>query len=878
MRIEFSVVGPNGCRDVAIVADPVTPFDGLLRELAVLVGAAPQDSAWCGSRVVPAHVGWADCGLYTGAILSFLPPERGPVLVGVRSLALVGGAQAGQVVALGPGRLTIGRAPGCDLVLDDDRVSRTHAILEVGRSTLLLRDLGSTNGTTVDGESVSAAGVEIKTNEIVRIGDSLLSVAGTETTPAAVTSSAGRLLVNRAPRRHESATSEPVDAPTPPDAELPRRVQWITALLPAVGGVALASMMHASQFLLFALLSPLMLLSGALGDRVHWRRSRRRDAAEFRRARAVADAEISSALTAETVRRRGAAPDPPTVLRIARAPGVRLWERSRGDADSLHVRVGSGDLPSVLQVRTAAATTAAGTVVSVPVRLDLHAGALGIAGPIESVVGLARWLVIQLAVLHSPRDLELVFLLDPRTASRWDWARWLPHTHGAAIEPDDQVTTVTRLSAMVSARRRRGRRESSPWDGPWTVLVIDRASPLSGLNGVPELLLDGPAVGVSAVCLDPAACGLPAACTSLVNSGQPSSSRVSVRTRVGPLQTEFTDVVGDRVSAAFAEQVARSLAPLVDAGTGHGALPPDCALGDVIALDLGAVMARWRASDGGAHTVLGLAADGPLTVDLARDGPHALIAGTTGSGKSELLRTLVIGLAATHPPDELTFLLVDYKGGAAFGACGALPHTAGLVTDLDQHLTRRALTSLHAELRRRERIFADAVVADLSAYRATGSTPTIARLVIVVDEFAALADELPDFVTGLIGVAQRGRSLGVHLVLATQRPGSAVSPEIRANTSLRIALRMTDAAESSDVIDVPDAALLDSAQPGRAFLRAGSSPVAFQTAEVNSAAASGEPGIEILDHWRRRPARPRQSGHEGTTRVIAVLAEGAART
>ncbi len=163
-----------------------------------------------------------------------------------------------------------------------------------------------------------------------------------------------------------------------------------------------------------------------------------------------------------------------------------------------------------------------------------------------------------------------------------------------------------------------------------------------------------------------------------------------------------------------------------------------------------------------------------------------LVAGTTGSGKSELLQTLVGSLATNASPNDLTFVLVDYKGGAAFGACAALPHTVGLVTDLDGPLTQRALTCLDAELRRRERLLADAGAVDLAAYRRAGHR--LARLVLVVDEFATLAEELPDFVRGLVSVAQRGRSLGLHLVLATQRPEGVVSADIRANTQLRICL------------------------------------------------------------------------------------------
>ncbi|MGZ4683609.1 MAG: FtsK/SpoIIIE domain-containing protein, partial [Acidimicrobiales bacterium] len=234
---------------------------------------------------------------------------------------------------------------------------------------------------------------------------------------------------------------------------------------------------------------------------------------------------------------------------------------------------------------------------------------------------------------------------------------------------------------------------------------------------------------------------------------------------------------------------------------------------------------RWRRSRGtpaevraplGAAPRRGAPAE-PFAIDLVADGPHLLIGGTTGSGKSELLRTLVLSLALHHPPDTVSFLLVDYKGGSAFDACADLPHTVGLVTDLDHHLAGRALVSLDAEIRRREQLLRQAGVADLT----TGAVPSLARLVVVIDEFATLAAELPGFLDALVDVAQRGRSLGVHLVLATQRPHGAVNDRIRTNTNLRIALRMLDRAESSDVIDDPAAARVPRDRPGRGFARLG---------------------------------------------------------
>ena len=178
-------------------------------------------------------------------------------------------------------------------------------------------------------------------------------------------------------------------------------------------------------------------------------------------------------------------------------------------------------------------------------------------------------------------------------------------------------------------------------------------------------------------------------------------------------------------------------------------------------------------------------------------------------------------MAVAHSPQRLTFLLVDYKGGSAFRDCVNLPHTVGLVTDLSPHLVRRALASLSAELKHREHILAQHKAKDLIELERRGEVAAPPSLVIVVDEFAALAQEVPEFVDGVVNVAQRGRSLGLHLILATQRPAGVIKDNLRANTNLRMALRMADEADSDDVLGTTVAAYFDPALPGRAVSKSG---------------------------------------------------------
>ena len=258
------------------------------------------------------------------------------------------------------------------------------------------------------------------------------------------------------------------------------------------------------------------------------------------------------------------------------------------------------------------------------------------------------------------------------------------------------------------------------------------------------------------------------------------------------------------------------------------------------------MLAAWQRRGRTTKVPIGIGADGPFILDLSADGPHGLVAGTTGAGKSELLQTLIAVLCVANRPDAMTFVLIDYKGGSAFKDCARLPHTVGMVSDLDGHLTVRALDSLGAELKRREELLLHAGAKDIEDYwdakKLQPGLEPMPRLVLIIDEFAAMVAELPDFVTGLIDIARRGRSLGVHLLLATQRPAGVVSADIRANTNLRIALRVTSPDESADVIDTSDAAFIAKSTPGRCYIRSGaSSPVAVQSARIGGRRPSAGP-------------------------------------
>ncbi|MGP3999150.1 FtsK/SpoIIIE domain-containing protein [Streptomyces sp. 8N706] len=419
-----------------------------------------------------------------------------------------------------------------------------------------------------------------------------------------------------------------------------------------------------------------------------------------------------------------------------------------------------------------------------------------------------------------PGECKGIVIAEPRNARH---ARHERQAGGGASEALDVLRRAAeeeqRKKAAAEAGRSRRKRKRKTSAAPATPALTNTAAVLLSLDnqsGAP-----GPAAPTAAEQVDP------------------SVLRLRVQQEG---KAKVLGVRPDFVSAAWCARVARALAPLRDISgeATDSALPDASRLLDVIGMEpptAGVVAARWQTGGQSTLAMVGESYDGPFGIDIRKDGPHGLIAGTTGSGKSELLQTIVAALAVANTPENMTFVLVDYKGGSAFKDCVHLPHTVGMVTDLDAHLVERALESLGAELHRREHILAQVGAKDIEDYqdlvrRNPGMAP-LPRLLLVIDEFASMVRDLPDFVTGLVNIAQRGRSLGIHLMLATQRPSGVVSPEIRANTNLRIALRVTDGGESTDVIDSPEAGNISKNNPGRAYVRTGAaSLIPFQSGRV----------------------------------------------
>jgi DNA segregation ATPase FtsK/SpoIIIE, S-DNA-T family len=671
---------------------------------------------------------------------------------------------------------------------------------------------------------------------------------------------------NRPPRLLPPVRRTQFSLPQEPRRPEKAPIPLLMMLVPLVMGGLMYAFTKNALSLIFMAMTPVMALGNFTTGRRQGKQRYARDFAEFSERTSRIQQEALEGLAEERTFRRRDFADPAEVLMTAVGPRARLWERRQTDPDFLLARVGTADLPSEVHVnnpqRESHQGALAWTAPDVPVTVDLaEVGVTGIAGPAEERHALARWVLGQTAVLQSPADVDMVLLTDAEAGAEWNWVRWLPHVRSdigdselAHVGVDEESTSrrIGELHAMMQQRRAAADDAASlggPSGGPFApvLVVLDGARRLRLLPGVPELLQGGPRVRMYFLCLDADERLLPEECRAVLNAVH---GDYSVRVTGRPV---VEGVRADLVSTAWSEMVARALAPVRDVSdvAAGGSVPGSSRLLDVIHLDpptADSVLARWSSVGRTTEAVIGEGADGPFSIDLRRDGPHGLVAGTTGAGKSELLQTLIASLAVNNRPDEMNYVLVDYKGGAAFKDCSRLPHTVGMVTDLDGHLTTRALESLGAELRRREHQLAGAGAKDIEDYLAAKGPddPPMPRLLIVIDEFAALVAELPDFVTGLVDIARRGRSLGVHLILATQRPAGVVSAEIKSNTNLRIALRVTDAGDSQDVIEAPDAARIAKSTPGRGYARLGhSSLITFQSSRVGGRPRGAEAIAEI---------------------------------
>jgi S-DNA-T family DNA segregation ATPase FtsK/SpoIIIE len=601
----------------------------------------------------------------------------------------------------------------------------------------------------------------------------------------------------------------------------------------------------------------------------------------------------------------------------------RLWERRPGDGDFAVARVGIGPqslatplvapvtaAPDELEPMTAGALRrfldAYAVVPDLPVAVavsgfarlylraatgeEARAGAgpdgYGTAppriderGPEERVRDLVRALLAQLAVFHAPADLLIAVCASHDRRPEWEYLKWLPHTlHPTRTDRLGPVRLVAGsgpelerlLDDVIANRPRFG--PGNPVSGPQVVIVADGGD----LTGCEHLTIDGGVAGVALIDLDgtpPRLLDRATISLTVAAGGTLHSDTLDERGEVG---------LADRLDLPAAQALARQLAPLrlaAPARTGDGAGQSELGLAELLGIgdpDDFTAAAGWAPRPGRdrLRVPIGVGDGGhPVELDLkesAQDGmgPHGLLIGATGSGKSELLRTLVLGLAATHDSEALNFVLIDFKGGATFASLDRLPHTAAVITNLRDELplVDRMTDALNGELQRRQELLKRAGnFASLRDYErarpGTGLVP-LPVLLVVCDEFSELLFAKPDFIETFVQIGRLGRSLGVHLLLASQRLEEGRLRGLETHLSYRIGLRTFSAMESRSVLGVPDAYELPRS-PGHGFLRYATEPLQrFRAAYVSGPYLRPGPAptaagiLDYTSHLVPAPAAP----------------------
>ncbi|MGA5166227.1 MULTISPECIES: type VII secretion protein EccCa [Streptomyces] len=672
-----------------------------------------------------------------------------------------------------------------------------------------------------------------------------------------------RLIHRPARTTRPPAASEARTIEAPPNLPEGKGGNVAMSLLPVAGVMSSVVMMTVVRNSQFAALGALILVITVIGSLVlvfSQRGKAQRTRRTQREAYLAYLEDLREELSAEERERRERAdvlnPPPHALYDIVRDP-ARLWERRRLDADFLRVRVGTGEMPvrdlrigdqgsSVLtppdrfMLNEASALMdrfRTGTELPLTVPLD-RVGNISVVGPRQDCLRVARALLVQAAALHAPDDVGVALAVPGERLADWEWAKWMPHlldgdqfdgpVAARRIAPSvpqlaRQLGPELRRRASYAAEVRRG------LSGKDALSMSSRLLVVADGHGEDAVDLPRPddAVGLREMGVT---------VLHLLEQRVQEPGHVGVRITVDGDRVAIEDLreeepVGahgtvDEVSVPFAEGLARMLAPLRLSAESLGDAPLSgpvdfadlLGIDDVARLDLATLWAP-RGERAFLRVPIGISdAHEPVLLDLKESselgmGPHGLCVGATGSGKSELLRTLVLALVATHPPEDLALVLVDYKGGATFAPFADLPHVAGVITNLENQagLVERVHASLAGEVKRRQRVLKDAGnVADIGDYAALRAEKRpdldpLPHLFIVIDEFGELLTAKPDFIDLFLSIGRIGRSIGVHLLLSSQRIEGGRLKGLDTYLSYRLGLRTFSADESRTVLDTTDA-------------------------------------------------------------------------
>ncbi len=569
---------------------------------------------------------------------------------------------------------------------------------------------------------------------------------------------------------------------------------------------------------------------------------------------------------------------------LAKTYNHRIYEKTPLHFDFLYYRLGLGDVPSSSQIKYSNAEREKKgddleergfelyqkslTVTGMPSTANLMNGPVGYIGPRKLVIEQLQLLVNQLAMFHSYHDLQLVTIFPEEELPEWEWMRWLPHAslqemnvRGFVYNQRSRDQVLNSLNQILKNRQNtlneeKSKRDSTIFSPHYVVMVTDE-----------KLILDH--VIMEFFTEDPSELG----CSVIFVQDVMSSLSENVKTVID-IRDRNTGVLvleeGNLKSDTFEldhfpancdkEELPRLLAPLNHLQNLKSSIPETVTFMELYGVERFEelnVLARWAEHSPHKSLAVPLGLRGKddivnLNLHEKAHGPHGLVAGTTGSGKSEIVQSYIISLAVNFHPYDVAFLLIDYKGGGMANLFRDLPHLLGTITNLDGAQSMRALISINAELKRRQRLFSENDVNHINQYQKLYKSGDVSEpmphLFLISDEFAELKSEQPEFMAELVSTARIGRSLGIHLILATQKPSGVVDDQIWSNSKFKLALKVADRSDSMEMLKTADAAEIT--QPGRAYLQVGNNEIyeLFQSAWSGADYQPDKDDQQIEDH------------------------------
>lgn len=628
--------------------------------------------------------------------------------------------------------------------------------------------------------------------------------------------------------------------------------QVLAPVLGSAGMVGFAMVLGETRYLVMAgLIAGVMIVSGIISRVVQVRSERkRRNTAATRYRSHLADIghRLDRAASLQRSSAESLHPSPADLIDLVTA-AARTWERRPQHGDFLTVRLGTGTVPATLTPRldlpqdpmtepepdllaeAQALEQDKRLVAAVPISADLAAaGCLAIVGDREMGRRLAASITTQFASLCAPSDLALVALLDQDAISEWQWLKWLPHARASLAGTDDGRTLITTtaedfdvvLDQIASPRLEAiDRKQTTPSvsETPTfrqVVITVDGYAPSSDagrLERLDSVLAVAAEIGILVIATVDHPDDIPSHAGATIDIGRAGTIDFSETSAGG---NRLTDIVPDACNPDICEAVGRALAPLRTRSTGTAAGFDSSGLIELLGEQAETIDPErlWLSAFDPLTTPIGLCAGGePLVLDIREAssggmGPHGILIGATGSGKSELLRTLVLGLALRNPPEQLSLVLADFKGGATFAGLDVLPHTAGSISNIeaDPTLIDRMQEALFGEMEHRQRVLRETGFDRADEYRRhrrehpEAGLESLPACLVVVDEFGELLAARPDFIDLFSSIGRTGRSLGVHLLLSSQRLDEGRIRKVESHLRYRICLRTFSPEESLAVI------------------------------------------------------------------------------